>query len=321
MHYTEPITTELALFDQHFKKSLNSSVPLLNVVLRYLVKRKGKQLRPALVFLTAKLAGRVTDRSYRGATLVELMHTASLVHDDIVDDSPLRRGYFSINALWKNKITVLVGDYMLSRVLLNAVEHKDYDLLEHVSNAVRAMSEGELLQIEKARRLDIVESIYYDIISKKTASLMASCCAVGAASADASPEIVERLRTFGEKLGMAFQIKDDLLDYRHYTATGKPTGIDIQEHKMTLPLIFALNAADAKERKELIRTVKKDSDRPERVQVLMDRVVGLGGVSYAESVMEQYRLEALALLTSFPADNTARLALEDLCAFVVARGK
>jgi len=320
-HYTDPIQADLQAFESHFKSTLRSPIPLLDVILRYLVKRKGKQLRPALVFLTARLTGLpITERTHRGAALVELMHTATLIHDDVVDDSPVRRGFFSINALWKNKGAVLVGDYLLSRVLLLAVEHQDHDLLYHVSSSVKAMSEGELLQLEKARRLDIVESVYYEIIEKKTASLMASCCGVGAASTGADAAAVEAVRRFGLALGMAFQIRDDLLDYRQYDQTGKPHGIDIKEHKMTLPLIYALQQADPAERKSMIRTVKKDADRPDRVQALMDRVVALGGVAYAEATMHRYKEEAVEHLNHFP-DSDAKEALRLLAEFVVARKK
>jgi octaprenyl-diphosphate synthase len=320
-HYTEPIQADLKAFEAHFKDTLKSPIALLDIILRFLVKRKGKQLRPALVFLAARLTGLPpTEKTNRGAALVELMHTATLIHDDVVDDSPERRGFFSINALWKNKAAVLVGDYLLSRVLLLAVEHADHDLLFHVSTSVKAMSEGELLQLEKARRLDIVESVYYEIIEKKTASLMASCCAVGVSSVGADEAAVQAARHFGRALGMAFQIRDDLLDYRQYDQTGKPHGIDIKEHKMTLPLIFALQKADASERKAMIRTVKRDSDRPDRVQALMDRVVALGGVDYAEATMRRYRDEAVGHLASFP-DNAAKEALVLLADFVVERKK
>jgi octaprenyl-diphosphate synthase len=238
MDFRDPIRAELTQFNKEFPKAFSSKVALLDLILRYVVRQKGKQLRPSLVFLVAKAYGSAAERSFRGATLVELMHTATLVHDDVVDESAVRRSMFSINALWKNKIAVLVGDYMLSRVLLLAVESGDHDLLKIVSTAVRAMSEGELLQIEKARRLDIDESVYYDIIQKKTASLMASCCAVGAASVGADEAEVRRAESFGNALGMGFQIQDDLLDYQAYGQSGKPSGIDVREQKMTLPLIM-----------------------------------------------------------------------------------
>lgn len=263
----QPISAEMKAFDEKFKGYLSSNVPLVDRVMRYMVKRKGKQLRPILVFLSAKIAGDVSERAYIGASLVELMHTATLVHDDVVDDADQRRGFFSINALWKNKVAVLIGDYLLSKVLLLAVETKQYDLLEHVSGAVKAMSEGELLQIEKARRLDITEEVYYEIIQQKTASLLETCCVVGAASADADTATIEKFRQLGRALGLAFQIKDDLFDFEKVNLTGKPAGIDIKEQKMTLPLINALQETDAAKENtssrlsRSITTVPKRSER------------------------------------------------------------
>jgi octaprenyl-diphosphate synthase len=273
-----------------------------------------------LVFLSAKLFGEVTESTYRGASLIELMHTATLVHDDVVDDANTRRGFFSINALWKNKIAVLVGDYLLSRVLLLAVEHEEHQLLKLVSGAVKQMSEGELLQIEKARRLDITEDVYYAIIRQKTASLIASCCAVGAASVGQNAETVAHMRMFGETLGMAFQIKDDLFDYQTTAKTGKPSGIDIKEQKMTLPLIYALNNATGSEKRRIIGIVKKHHDNPAKVQEVMTYVIGSGGIEYAEAKMNDYRDKALAMLSQLP-NSPSKEALLQLVDYVIARTK
>jgi octaprenyl-diphosphate synthase len=320
MDFRDPIRAELAQFNKEFPKAFSSKVALLDLILRYVVRQKGKQLRPSLVFLVAKAHGTIAERSVRGATLVELMHTATLVHDDVVDESAVRRSMFSINALWKNKIAVLVGDYMLSRVLLLAVESGDHDLLKIVSTAVRAMSEGELLQIEKARRLDIDEAIYYDIIQKKTASLMASCCAVGAASVGAGEAEVRRAESFGNALGMGFQIQDDLLDYQAYGESGKPAGIDVREQKMTLPLICALQRADSAKKRELMRIVRRKSNDPESIRVLMTDVAQLGGLDYACERRDYYLGEARRILAEFPA-GSAREALEVLVDFVGQRAK
>lgn len=320
MDFRDPIRAELVQFNKDFPKAFSSKVALLDLILRYIVRQKGKQLRPSLVFLVAKALGEVSERTFRGATLVELMHTATLVHDDVVDESSVRRSMFSINALWKNKIAVLVGDYMLSRVLLLAVESGDHDLLRTVSSAVRAMSEGELLQIEKARRLDIDESVYYDIIQKKTASLMASCCGVGAASVGADEAAVRRAEAFGNALGMAFQIQDDLLDYQAYGESGKPAGIDVRDQKMTLPLIFALQQANSATKKELMRIVRRKANDPDRIRTLMTDVAVLGGLDYAKKRRDEYLGEARRILAEFPAGD-ARSALEVLVDFVGQRAK
>ncbi len=320
MEFRELIRAELAQFNRDFPKAFSSKVALLDLILRYVVRQKGKQLRPSLVFLVAKALGEVSDRTYRGATLVELMHTATLVHDDVVDEAAVRRSMFSISALWKNKVAVLVGDYMLSRVLLLAVDSGDHDLLKLVSTAVRAMSEGELLQIEKARRLDIDEAVYYDIIQKKTASLMASCCAVGAASVGAHEATVRRAEAFGDALGMGFQIQDDLLDYQAFGESGKPAGIDVRDQKMTLPLIFALQQADSATKKELMRIVRRKSNDPERIRRLMTEVARLGGLDYAKKQRDAYLSEARRILAEFPASE-ARSALEVLVDFVGQRAK
>lgn len=295
-----PIKYEMSTFDDRFRAHLSSNVPLVDRVMRYMVKRKGKQLRPILVFLSAKIQGNVTDSTYVGASLVEIMHTATLVHDDVVDDADQRRGFFSINALWKNKIAVLIGDYLLSKVLLLAVETKEYTLLEHVSGAVKAMSEGELLQIEKARKLDITEEVYFEIIQQKTASLLETCCVVGAASAGGADEEIEKFRMLGRHLGLAFQIKDDLFDFERVNLTGKPAGIDIKEQKMTLPLIKALQEADSKQRQYIIKTIKKHHDRPKKVQEVVDFVRQSGGLEYARGKMLEHIELAKEILFNFP---------------------
>ena len=267
-------------FEKEFKNSLTSKVPLLDRIMHYIIKRKGKQMRPMFVFLTAKMFGEINDKSYRAASLIELLHTATLVHDDVVDESNFRRGFFSINALWKNKIAVLVGDFLLSKGLLLSVENKDFDLLEIVSSAVKDMSEGELLQIEKARRLDIEEKIYFDIIRKKTVVLISSCCSCGASSMNQNDNIIQKMKIFGEKVGIAFQIKDDLFDYTQSTLIGKPTGIDIREQKMTLPLIFTLNVVTPKIKNKIINVIKNHNKNPKKVEEIIDLVIKSGGVDY-----------------------------------------
>ena len=315
----QPIKSELAEFERRFRDSMRSRVPLLDRITYYIVKRKGKQLRPVFVFLCSAIAGKINDRSYIAAAMVELLHTASLVHDDVVDDSMKRRGLFSINALWKNKIAVLVGDYLLSRGLLIALKNQEYDQLQILSEAVQNMSEGELLQIEKARRLDISEEVYFEIIRQKTASLIAAACKAGAAAAGASEENIERMRFFGEKIGIAFQIKDDLFDYGEDTI-GKPTGIDIKEKKMTLPLIYALNNVDRKTRKKVIRVVKHYGNDKKKVNEVIGIVTDSGGLEYARKIMLQYRTEALGILHSFP-ENEFRDSLESLVMYVTEREK
>lgn len=316
----QPIAAEMKAFEPKFKAFMASKVSLLDRITHYIVKRKGKQLRPMLVFLSAKMFADVTESTYRGASLIELMHTATLVHDDVVDDANTRRGFFSINALWKNKIAVLVGDYLLSRVLLLAVDFEEHRLLKLVSTAVKQMSEGELLQIEKARRLDITEAVYYDIIKQKTASLIATCCAVGAASVNSNEATVAQMRLFGETLGMAFQIKDDLFDYQSSAKTGKPSGIDIKEQKMTLPLIFALNQANWSTKRHIIGLIKKHHNNPEKVQEVVQFVQHSGGIAYAEEKMGDYRARALELIKDYP-DSAAKQSLVDLVDFVITRTK
>lgn len=314
-----PIDEELKIFETRFRESMRSQVALLDKITYYIVRRKGKQVRPMFVFLAAKLCGPSSDATYTAASLVELLHTATLVHDDVVDDSYERRGYFSINALWKNKIAVLVGDYFFSQGMLLALRNKQYRLLEIISDAVKAMSEGELLQIEKARRLDIKEDIYYDIIRQKTASLIASACSAGAASVTDDEELIERMRFFGEKIGIAFQIRDDLFDYGT-DDVGKPLGIDIKEKKMTLPLIYALDRADNAQRRNIINIIKRYSEEPEKVKEVLDFVRNSGGLEYAHEVMLRYRSEAFELLSDMPM-SPARQSLEDLVVFVTNRKK
>ncbi|PHS68447.1 MAG: polyprenyl synthetase [Flavobacterium sp.] len=296
-----PIEYEMELFEKKFLLSMSSKVSLLNRITHYVVNRKGKQMRPMFVFLIAKMTnnGEVNDRTYRGASVIELIHTATLVHDDVVDESNKRRGFFSINALWKNKIAVLVGDYLLSKGLLLSIDNEDFDLLKIISVAVREMSEGELLQIEKARKLDITEEVYYEIIRQKTATLIAACCAMGAKSVNASKEEVEVMRKFGELIGMAFQIKDDLFDYGS-EKIGKPTGIDIKEQKMTLPLIYALNNCSSKEKSWIINSIKNHNTNKKRVKELIDFVKTKGGLDYAVSKMKEYQQEALQILQKYP---------------------
>ena len=297
----KPILQEMELFEQKFYDAMKSKIALLNRITYYIVNRKGKQMRPMFVFLTAKMLanGKVNDRTFRGASVIELIHTATLVHDDVVDDSNRRRGFFSINALWKNKIAVLVGDYLLSKGLLLSIDNNDFDLLKIISVAVREMSEGELLQIEKARRLDIIEAVYYEIIRKKTATLIASCCALGAKSVIDDEVQVENMRKFGELIGMAFQIKDDLFDYSD-EAIGKPTGIDIKEQKMTLPLIHVLNNCCSKDKSWLINSIKNHNKDKKRVKEVIRFVINNDGLNYAETKMTQYQQEALQLLEIYP---------------------
>ena len=315
----QPIAGELVAFEERFKASMQSSVPLLDRITHYIVKRKGKQIRPMFVFFSASLCGGITDATYRGAALVELLHTATLVHDDVVDNSYQRRGFFSINALWKNKIAVLVGDFLLSKGLLLSINNGDFDLLKIVSEAVKQMSEGELLQIEKARRLDIDEKIYYEVIRQKTASLIASCCACGAASAGADSVTVEKMRLFGEKVGIAFQIKDDLFDFGT-DVIGKPLGIDIKEKKITLPLIYALNKTSRSEKRRIINLVKNHNEEADKVSEVIDFVRSSGGMDYASRQMEIYQEDAFNILHDLPEHNS-RNALQQLVQFTTERKK
>lgn len=313
----EPVAEELKAFEKQFRELIRSKVFLLDTITAYIVKSKGKQMRPLFVFLSALACGGITEASRRGAGMIELLHTATLVHDDVVDDSNYRRGFFSINALWKNKIAVLVGDFLLSKGLLLSVNNNDFDLLKIVSEAVREMSEGELLQIEKARRLDITEEVYYDIIRKKTATLIASCCAVGAASAGSDEQTILKMKEFGSLTGMAFQIKDDLFDFGSEDV-GKPLGIDIKEKKMTLPLIHALSQGSWLEKRKIIYMVKNESDRPEKVREIIAFVKNKGGLEYAETKMKEFASRALEILEILP-DSTAKSRLADLVAFTINR--
>lgn len=318
-HIKIPIANELDAFEEKFKASMQSSVPLLDRITHYIVKRKGKQMRPMFVFFSAGLCGGITESTYRGAALVELLHTATLVHDDVVDNSFERRGFFSVNALWKNKIAVLVGDYLLSKGLQLSVDNQEFTLLKIVSDAVQQMSEGELLQIEKVRRMDISEAIYYEVIRQKTASLISSCCAAGAASSGASPEVVEMMKNFGEKIGIAFQIKDDLFDFG-VDDVGKPKGLDIKEKKVTLPLIYALNKAATADKKQMINLVKNHNDDEAKINQIINFVKESGGLAYAEEQMFAYQQQAFDILYKFP-PSEFRSGLENLVKFTTERKK
>ena len=311
----------MELFEQKFQLSMSSKVALLNRITHYIVNRKGKQMRPMFVFLTAKMVsnGEISERTYRGASVIELIHTATLVHDDVVDDSNRRRGFFSINALWKNKIAVLVGDYLLSKGLLLCIDNNDFDLLKIISIAVREMSEGELLQIEKARRLDITEDVYYEIIRQKTATLIAACCSLGAASVKPNSPEVETMRKFGELIGMAFQIKDDLFDYTE-DKIGKPTGIDIKEQKMTLPLIHVLNTCSEKDKKRLINSIKNHNRDKKRVKEVIAFVKDNGGLEYAINKMKRFQSQALELLQNYP-ESPIKTSLTLMVEYVIDRKK
>jgi octaprenyl-diphosphate synthase len=316
-----PINHEMELFEKKFSLFMSSRVALLNKITHFIVNRKGKQMRPMFVFLVAKMVsdGEVNDRVYRGASVIELIHTATLVHDDVVDDSNRRRGFFSLNALWKNKIAVLVGDYLLSKGLLLSIDNEDFDLLKIISVAVREMSEGELLQIEKARQLDITEDVYYNIIRQKTATLIAACCSMGAAAVLPNSEHVEKMRKFGELIGMAFQIKDDLFDYGE-RKIGKPTGIDIKEQKMTLPLIYVLNNANSKDKRWLINSVKNHNRDKKRVREVIEFVKKNNGLEYAKEKMYVYQKEALDILDTYP-ESVFKSSLHTMVDYVIEREK
>lgn len=311
------IADELVKFEKKFSEAVKSQTPLLDGIMKYVIKRKGKQLRPMFVFLCAKLYGEVNESTYRAAALVELLHTATLVHDDVVDESFERRGFFSINALWKNKIAVLVGDYLLSKGLLLSTDAGDFKHLHILSQAVKDMSEGELLQIEKARKLNINEDIYFEIIRSKTASLLSSACAVGAWSTTQDEVITEKMKLFGEKVGIAFQIKDDLFDYGKEDI-GKPTGNDIKEKKLTLPLIYTLNNIDKNKRRELIYIIKNQNKNPKKIKIVMDAIIVAGGIKYATEKMYQYRDDALSILYQFK-NNDIRDGLEELVRYTTDR--
>ncbi|BAP32563.1 putative geranyltranstransferase [Chryseobacterium sp. StRB126] len=314
----QPINDEMKLFEQKFYESMQSKVPLLDKVTRFIVTTKGKQMRPMFVFLCAKLVGNVTEKTYRGASMIELIHTATLVHDDVVDESFKRRNFFSINALWKNKIAVLVGDYLLSKSVLLSTDHKDYDLLGVISRTIREMSEGELLQLEKARKLDITEDVYYEIIRQKTATLIAACCEIGILSNNADKVLAKKMQDFGTFTGMAFQIKDDLFDFLSSNVIGKPVGIDIKEQKMTLPLIHTLKIAGEKDRKYYFDTIKRYNNNPKRVKELIEFVKSSGGLEYSITVMKDFQQKAKDILNEFP-ESEARKSLHSMLEYVIER--
>jgi octaprenyl-diphosphate synthase len=313
----KPIAQELDLFEKKFTESVRSRNPMLDRIMRFIIRRKGKQMRPMFVFLAAKISGQVTEATYRASSLIELLHTATLVHDDVVDDANMRRNFFSINALWKNKVAVLVGDYLLSKGLLLSLDNDDFRILKIVSTAVKEMSEGELLQMEKTRKLDIKEDVYFEIIRSKTASLLASACAAGAWSATEDEEMTRQFHSFGEKIGISFQIKDDLFDYGHDNI-GKPTGIDIKEKKMTLPLIYTLQQADEATRRKIIYIVKNQNKDKQKVNEVIELVKKSGGIEYARQKMMEYQREAMEILHRFP-ESEARTAMEELVHYVTER--
>ncbi|GAA4437069.1 polyprenyl synthetase family protein [Ravibacter arvi] len=316
----EPIAAEMKAFEPKFREFMKSEVPLLDQIMNYIVRRKGKQLRPMLVFLSAGASGKITESTYRGASMIELLHTATLVHDDVVDDANYRRSFFSINALWKNKIAVLVGDYLFAKGLLLSVNHSEHTILKLVSTAVRELAEGELLQMEKARKLDISEEVYYEIIKRKTASLIAACCAVGASSSGADEDMVRLFHEFGENVGIAFQIKDDLFDYGDLDV-GKPLGIDIKERKMTLPLIFALNQSDRSTKRNIIGIIKNESHKPAKVAEVIAFVKEKGGILYAQDEMQRYVEKAMSILDKTQLSPPHKEALQKLVLYTVKRNK
>ena len=315
-----PIAKEMLHFEAHFKEAMKSNTPLLDKITHYIIKRKGKQMRPMFVFLSAQLCGGIKESSYTAASLIELLHTATLVHDDVVDDAHLRRGFFSINALWKNKIAVLVGDYLLSKGLLMSISKGEFQLLSIVSTAVQEMSEGELLQMEKARKLNITEPVYFEIIRRKTASLIAACCASGASSANESEEIRDKMHAFGLNVGIAFQIKDDLFDYGSGKNIGKPTGIDIKERKMTLPLIHALEHANSADKSRITNIIKRHNENPKKVKEVINYVLNSNGINYAVEQMNHYKQQALDILYTFD-PSPARDSLEGLVEYTINRVK
>ena len=314
----KPIATEMKLFEQKFYESMQSHVPLLDKVTRFIVTTKGKQMRPMFVFLCSKLVGEVNEKSFRGASMIELIHTATLVHDDVVDESFKRRNFFSINALWKNKIAVLVGDYLLSKAVLLSTDHKDFDLLAVISRTIREMAEGELLQLEKARKLDITEEVYYEIIRQKTATLIAACCEIGVLSNNADEKMAAKMKEFGTLTGMAFQIKDELFDYLTSNIIGKPVGIDIKEQKMTLPLIYTLRTANETDRKYYFNTIKRYNNDTKRVKELVEFVKKSGGLDYAIGVMKDFHQKAKDILNEFP-ESESRQSLHLMLDYVIER--
>lgn len=316
----QPVDKEMKMFEKHFRSSMKSKVPLLDPIIHYILRRKGKQMRPLFVFLTAKMIGNVGESTFHAASFIELLHTASLIHDDVVDTSYERRGFFSINALWQSKVAVLIGDYLLAKGLLLAVDNQEYDLLNIVSNAVREMSEGELLQIHKSRKLNINKEEYYQIIRKKTATLISACTASGAYSAGADKAIIENLKKFGENVGMAFQIKDDLFDYQKKGITGKPAGNDIKEKKFTLPLIHALENGDPNAKRKIIKAIKRHDNSSRKIQEIIDFAVQNNGIEFSVMKMNEYRDSALELISDFP-ENDAKKSLIALVNYVVTRNK
>lgn len=313
-----PIKEELNKFEPYFQKATKSDLPLLSTIINYIVRRKGKQMRPMMVFLSAKLNGVFNERTYHAALTIELLHTATLVHDDVVDDSYQRRGFFSVNAVWRNKIAVLVGDFILAKGLLWSIQHRDYDILDHICTAVRDMSEGEILQIEKARKLDITEDVYFEIIRKKTASLLATSAAVGTCSVTNDEETIERMRLLGEYAGMAFQIKDDLFDFHKSNLIGKPTGNDLREKKMTLPLIHALNKADSKDKSRILKIVKKRLKSATDIRDVNEFVETHGGFIYAEGIMKSFNVKAIGQLSVYP-DSEIKSALVEYINYITSR--
>ena len=315
-----PVASELKEFENQFKNNVKSDIKLLNIIINYMLKTKGKQLRPLFVFLIAKIHGEISRSTYTAASLIELLHTASLIHDDVVDESYERRGFFSINALWKSKVAVLFGDFLLSKGLLLSVDNNEYELLKIVSNAVREMSEGELMQIHKSRKLNITESEYLEIIRKKTATLIAACCACGAKSVGSEEDTVNKMWEFGELLGIAFQIKDDLLDYENKGLTGKPSGNDIKEKKLTLPLIYSLSKNENSMSNKILRIINKKHKTNQKVNDVIQFVKASGGIQYAEEVMNRYKNDAIKILDNYP-ESPAIQSIKDLANFVVDRSK
>lgn len=315
-----PVEKEMDEFESYFGRTMKSNIPLLKIILNYILRRKGKQMRPLLVFLTAKLNGTISESSYVAATLIELLHTASLVHDDVVDDAHERRGAFSVNALWNSKIAVLVGDYMLSKGLLVSIEKNSYDMLELVSDAVKSMVEGELLQLQKSRKLNIKEEDYYKIIISKTAALIAACTATGARSVTEDPDTIQLMKDFGENIGIAFQIRDDILDYEANGLTGKTVGNDIKERKITLPLINSLELASSFQKQHILSIVRKKKKTKKEINEVIDFVSSTGGIEYAELKMNQYRDKALAILDSYP-ESDVKQSLKRFVYFTTSREK
>ena len=315
-----PIVVEMKKFNSFFNSSMKSNVPLLNIIMNYILRKKGKQMRPMLVFLTAKLNGEIRESSYTAASLIELLHTATLIHDDVVDESYERRGFFSINALWKSKIAVLVGDYLLSKGLLLAIEKKEFELLEIVSEAVKEMSEGELLQIQKSRKLNLSEEDYFNIIRKKTAALIASCSACGSKSVKANNDVIEKMKKFGENVGIAFQIRDDLFDYQKKGILGKPTGNDIKEKKLTLPLIHSLKCTTYSERRRILNIVRHHNKNSKKVNEVIQFVKENGGIEYSTKKMQEFKDTALEILSQFP-DNDAKFSLIEFVNYTITREK